>query len=40
MDLQASEMARALATALNLGQDLAKSAGLIANEPSSASKEK
>ena len=40
MDLQASEMARALGSALNLGQDLAKSAGLIANEPSSGPEEK
>src|SRR4051794_1455940 len=30
MELQASEMARALGAALNLGQDLTKSAGLVA----------
>ncbi|WP_336491479.1 hypothetical protein [Methylobacterium nigriterrae] len=40
VDLQASEMARAVSSALSLGQDLAKSAGFIAKEPSSASKEK
>jgi hypothetical protein len=40
MELQASEMARALGSALNLGQDLAKSAGLIDKEPSSGSEEK
>jgi hypothetical protein len=33
-------MARALATALDLGQELAKSAGLIDKEPSSGSEEK
>src|SRR4051812_17450463 len=39
MNLQASEMARALGTALNFGQDLAKSAGLLAKKPISASEE-
>jgi hypothetical protein len=40
MDLQASEMTRALGSALNLGQDLIKTAGHIAEGPGSASKEK
>jgi hypothetical protein len=33
-------MARALGSALNLGQDLAKNAGLVAKEPRSGSEEK
>lgn len=40
VELQTSEMARALTTALDLGQELAKSAGLITKRPSSAPEEK